>query len=178
MGTVRVARIGKPHGIRGEVTVELFTDSPTLRFAPGNRLGIARQGWTPPPYTQLTVKSARWHKKVLLLTFEECMDRNTAETLRDYYLYAEALDAAEDEDAWYADDLLGFTVHIGTSSSPSIGVVSDLITRDAQDLLVVHLADSHEVLLPFVDEIVPVIDESEMKITITPPPGLLELNQD
>ena len=55
---VRVARIGKPHGIRGEVTVQVFTDDPDARFAPGERL-VVRDG-APGPWAA-TCSSASAH---------------------------------------------------------------------------------------------------------------------
>lgn len=175
---VRIARIGKPHGIRGEVTVEVFTDSPETRFTKGNAFSVRAGDSSAPAFDQLTVEKARWNKNILLLKFEEFSDRNTAESLRNSELYAEPEETSEDEDGWYADDLIGLTVHQDDFDSPIIGEVSDLITGDAQDLLEIRLSDGIEVLLPFVEEIVPEIDEERGAIVITPPPGLLELNQD
>ena len=177
-GHVRVARIGKPHGIRGDVTVEVFTDSPETRFTQGNVFNV-RAGESPSTaFEQLTVEKARWNKNILLLKFEEFSDRNTAESLRNSELYAEPEESTGDEDGWYADDLIGLAVHQDTFNAPAMGEVSNLITGQAQDLLEIRLSDGSEVLLPFVVEIVPEIDEERGAIIITPPPGLLELNQD
>ena len=175
---VRVARIGKPHGIRGEVTVELFTDSPETRFAAGAEFEVDREGKSAPQLSKVTVQGSRWHKNILLVTFNEFADRNTAEALRDYYLYAEPLEALENEDAWYADELIGFAAHESTFKSSPVGEVTDLITGSAQDLLEIKLLDGRKVLVPFVKEIVPEIDKALGAIILTPPPGLLELNQD
>ena len=77
---VQVARVGKPHGIRGEVTVQLFTDAPEERFAPGARLLLE-----PPvalaPGGVVTVRRARWNKAVLVVALEEVADRNGAKAL-------------------------------------------------------------------------------------------------
>lgn len=175
---VRIARVGKPHGIRGEVTVEVFTDSPEKRFTKGNLFSVRVGGCSAPPFDQLTLEKARWNKNILLLKFEEFSDRNTAESLRNSELYAEQEEFSENEDGWYADDLIGLMVHQDGWDTPAIGEVSDLITGEAQDLLEIRLSDGTEVLLPFVEEIVPEIDEERGAIVITPPPGLLELNQD
>ncbi|OAV52180.1 ribosome maturation factor RimM [Enteractinococcus helveticum] len=175
---VRVARIGKPHGIKGEVTVELFTDSPETRFGIRSQLEVDFESKTSPLFSMLTVTGSRWHKNVLLVAFEEFSDRSTAETLRDSYLYAEPISAAQDEDAWYADELVGFTAHEESFEAPPIGKVTNLITGAAQDLLEIQLQEGREVLIPFVNEIVPEIDEERRAVVITPPAGLLELNQD
>jgi len=175
---VRVARIGKPHGIRGEVTVEVFSDSPETRFAEGQELILGGAGETGPDFTELTVAKSRWNKKILLLKFAEFSDRDTAESLRGAELYVAAEDPLKDNEGWYADDLVGLTVHEGSIKAAKVGEVTDLIIRTAQDLLEVRLIDGHIVFIPFVEEIVPEIDEERGAIVITPPPGLLELNQD
>ena len=176
---VRVARIGKPHGIRGEVTVEVFTDSPETRFTPGIQLTVeVSPAATQVAFDHLTVEKARWNKKILLLKFEEFSDRNTAEALRDSELYAPAVNPLDQDEGWYAQDLMGMAVHETSASTSAIGEVTDLITGSAQDLLEITLADGNEVLLPFVEEIVPEIDEVNGVVIITPPPGLLELNQE
>ena len=173
---VRIARIGKPHGIRGEVTVELFTDSPETRFAKDNIFGVHCPHNVTAPYSSLTVEKARWHNKILLLKFVEFSDRNTAEAMRNSHLYAAPEVPNHEDDAWYRDDLIGLTVHQGDFETSSVGEVIDLITGDAQDLLEIRLSDGREVLIPFVEEIVPEIDEEQGAVVITPPPGLLELS--
>ena len=176
--TVRVARIGKPHGIRGEVTVEVFTDSPDTRFAQGNVVDVVSVSKTQSSFSHLTVEKARWNNKILLLKFEEFSDRNTAESLRNYELYAQADDPLDEDEGWYADELIGFSVYKDEITSTKIGEVTDLITGAAQDLLQVQLSDGREVLIPFVEEIVPEIDEDQGAVVISPPAGLLELNQE
>lgn len=175
---VRVARIGKPHGIRGEVTVEIFTDSPETRFIAGNIFTVHSTVKRDVSFASLTIEKARWNKKILLLKFEEFSDRNTAEALRDSELFAPAEDLLDSEEGWYPDDLIGFSVHQEGLSSPKIGQITNLIISSAQDLLEIQLSDGREVLIPFVEEIVPEVDEKRGAIVIIPPPGLLELNQD
>lgn len=175
---VRVARIGKPHGIRGEVTVQVFTDSPESRFREGSSLSIRMPKNSSIYFQTLTIERNRWNKKILVLKFVEVSDRNTAESLRDSELYAEIVHPDENGEGWYADDLVGLAVYEGSLNSPKIGEVTNLITGEAQDLIEIRLSDGREVLVPFVEEIVPVIDEEHGAVVITPPPGLLELNQD
>ena len=74
---VVVGRIGRPHGIRGQVTVEPRTDEPDQRFAAGSRLLIANTD------DVLVVSAMHWHSGRLLLTIEGVDDRNGAEALRD-----------------------------------------------------------------------------------------------
>lgn len=168
---VRLARIGKPHGIRGEVTVQLFTDDPETRFAPGSVLTAQGPAGTP---AALTVTRARWNKQILVVGFEQSPDRNAAEALRGTQLFA-APDAAEEDDQWYEDDLLDLAVEV---DGQRIGTVSGLITGPAQDLLELTLQDGQEpVLVPFVEQIVPEVDTERGVVVLTPPPGLLQLNE-
>lgn len=175
---VRVARIGKPHGIRGEVTVQIFTDSPQTRFVAGSSLKLHFTSGTNAPFTSLTIEEARWNKKILLLKFLELDDRTAAESVRGAELYAVANDPLDDREGWFAHHLLGFAVHVGNLDASQIGTVTNLVVGEAQDLLEIRLATGREVLIPFVQEIVPNVDEELGALVITPPPGLLELNQD
>lgn len=166
---LQVARIGKPHGIRGEVTVQLFTDAPEERFEPGAvfRVDPAAQG-------PLTVSSARWNKEILVLGFEEIADRNAAEVLRGAKLFIESDETADDEDgAWYEHELVGLEARVGDEV---VGKVSALRTMTVQDLLIIERSDGEEILVPFVEEIVPEVDVEGGFVLLTPPEGLLELN--
>jgi 16S rRNA processing protein RimM len=172
---VRVARIGRPHGIRGDVTVQLFTDEPDERFVPGAVLEARRaQGSTGGIDGTLTVTRARWNKDILLVSFEESADRNRAEELRGTELFA-APDADGDGDAWYEEDLVGLAVLV---EGRRVGTVTGLVTGEVQDLLEVELEGGAEALVPFVDEIVPEVDTEAKTVTLTPPPGLLTLNDE
>lgn len=169
---LRVARIGKPHGIRGEVTAQLYTDEPAERLAPGETLirvpgpQTHDQGTTP-----LTVTSQRWNKSICLLGFAEIRDRNAAEALRGTMLYVDvAAEPEDDEEGWYSHELEGMSC-LGADGR-EYGVVLELLTGDAQDLLVVRTAAGQEVMVPFVEEIVPEIDPEARRITLTPPEGL------
>lgn len=161
-----VARLGKPHGIRGEMTVEVRTDDPDERFVEGAVFG------TEPNIGSLTLVRARWHRDRLMLTFEEVPDRNRAEEIRNTLITVDTSDD-DDEDAWYIEDLVDAeVVHAGAV----IGTVSAVTPGAAQDLIHVRLADTgREALIPFVEEIVPVVDLDNNRIEIDPPAGLLDM---
>ena len=174
---VQVARIGKPHGIRGEVTVQLFTDAPEERFAPGARL-LIEPASPLAPQGAVTVRRARWNKSVLVVALEEVPDRNGAETLRGTRLLAEAQDEDPEGEEWYEHELVDLEVRTGPEdgTGPRIGVVTGLRTMPVQDLLEIVLdEDGRGAALPFVEEIVPVVDPEGGFVVVTPPPGLLEL---
>ena len=174
---VQVARIGKPHGIRGEVTVQLFTDAPEERFAPGARL-LLEPASALAPDGVVTVRGARWNKSVLVVALEEVPDRNGAETLRGGRLLADSEDEDAGGDEWYEHELVGLEVRTGPEdgTGPRIAVVTGLRTLPLQDLLEIELDEGgREAALPFVEEIVPVVDPEGGFVVVTPPPGLLEL---
>lgn len=166
---VQVARIGKPHGIRGEVTVLVLTDAPDSRFAVGAEFAAE-----PATAGTLTVRSSRWNKDILLLGFEGVNTRNDAELLRGTTLLFDSEDDGDD-DAWYEHELLNLEVRIGTRK---VGKVTGLRTLPVQDLLIVEDTDGDEVLVPFVDEIVPEVNIEEGYVLLTPPEGLFAVNKE
>ncbi|HEY3535398.1 MAG TPA: ribosome maturation factor RimM [Pedococcus sp.] len=169
-----VARIGKPHGLRGEVTVQLHTDDPQRRFADGAVLATKAAAGSGVP-TQLTVQGTRVHRGIWLLAFEGVPDRTGAESLRGTRLFVDASEGLpeDDDEGWYEDELVGLSV-VSVSGEP-LGTVVALRTGTAQDLLAIRLPDGREALVPFVEAIVPEVDVPGGRVVIDPPPGLLEL---
>lgn len=166
---LQVARIGKPHGIRGEVTVQVLTDAPGDRFVPGTEFVVEPASAGP-----LIVDSARWNKDILLLGFEGIETRNQAETLRGAKLFIETEELDEDDDeGWYEHELVGLEARVG---SQVVGKIAALHTLPVQDLLVVETPDGKEILVPFVEQIVPEVNVAGGFVLMTPPDGLFEVN--
>jgi len=176
---VLVARIGKPHGLRGEVTVQVHTDDPQSRFVPGAVFDTEAAPGTGVP-RRLTLATARKHREIWLLGFAEIPDRTGAESLRGTRLLLDLGAAADDEDAedteegWYEHDLVGLRVEDPAGSV--LGEVTGLVTGAAQDLLEVRLADGREALVPFVEAIVPEVDPDAGRVVVDAPPGLFDLD--
>lgn len=162
---VTVGRIGKPHGIRGEVTVESRTDEPETRFAPGNTL-MRESG------SDLVISRMHWHSGRILIKFLGIDDRNAAETLRGSILQVERdhEQVPEDPSEFYDSNLVGCSVV--TVDKIQVGVVKDVLHLPAQDVLVVWTGET-EVLIPFVDHMVPEVNTESRIIVIDPPDGLL-----
>ncbi|MQA87073.1 MAG: ribosome maturation factor RimM [Streptosporangiales bacterium] len=162
-----VGRVGRPHGIRGELLVEVLTDDPAARFAPGSVLATSRPGVGP-----LTVERTRWHSGRLLVTFAGVTDRSAAEAMGGTQLLVDSADlpAIEDPDEFYDHELVELTVE--TTDGVPVGVVVDVL-HHGQDILVVRSADV-ETLVPFVAAIVPKVDLAAGRLVIDPPPGLLD----
>jgi 16S rRNA processing protein RimM len=165
---VVVARIGRPHGVRGEVSVEVRTDDPEGRLAPGRALLTEPRSAGP-----LTVETARVHSGRLLLTLRGVGDRTAAEQLRGVLLVAD-VDPAErppDPEEFYDHQLVGLTAL--TVSGDLIGQVSDVLHLPGQDVLSITTEGCGEVLVPFVAAIVPTVDLDGSRLLVDPPPGLL-----
>ncbi len=128
-----VGRIGRPHGIRGEVTVEVRTDSPELRFAPGSTVRTDPAGVGP-----LTVESLHWHSGRLLLAFKGVGDRTGAEALRDVRLVIEVAEdeRPEDDEEFYDHQLVGLHVH--TVGGALVGTVAEVLHLPSQDVLAIR----------------------------------------
>ncbi len=176
MTDLTVGRIGRPHGLRGEVTVDIRTDDPRERFAPGASLRT-----DPAARGPLTVASFRVISGLNVVRFTGFDDRNAAETLRGTQLVveAEALPELTDEDEYYDHQLIGLTARLlGPDGGPgeTIGPVTDLLHLPANDVLVVRtgMVASGELLVPFVRAVVPVVDVAAGELLIDPPDGLFE----
>jgi 16S rRNA processing protein RimM len=172
--TVVVGRIGRPHGVRGLVTVEVRTDDPDQRFAPGAVLATE-----PAERGPLTVVDKRWHSGTLLLqvagpTGHVYDVREDVDALRNTLLHVPIADLPEIEepDSYYDHQLVGLTVRL-----PDGSVVGEVtaVRHEAQDLLVVRRSEGGEALVPFVAAIVPTVDVAGGFVVIDPPEGLLDL---
>jgi 16S rRNA processing protein RimM len=175
---LRVCRIGRAQGLKGEVTVQVFTDEPDYRFEPGSVL-YTRDG-----EQEFEVAHSRTFKNRWIIHFEGVDDRDAAEALNGTVLYGEADDPEDmlEEDAWYPKDLVGLEARfadgntLGAPDGQTVGKVVDVI-EGAQYLLKIRLAKPVEgetsTLVPFVDQLVPDIDLEDGYLTLDPPGGLI-----
>lgn len=171
-----IARIGKPHGLLGEVTVQLHTDEPERRLALGTVIDTEATSGTGVPRA-LRVRSTRVHNGVWLVAFEEIPDRTGAESLRGTRLVVDAGDLA-DEDA-PEDDVFGEAELVGLRAvSPTgevLGEVASLEVGTVQDRLGVRLPDGRLARVPFVVALVPEVDVAGGTVVLDLPAGLLDL---
>ncbi len=153
-------RIGRAHGILGEATIEVRTAEPERRFAIGAEV-LTENG-------KLKVASARVHNGILLIGFEGITDRNGIEKLRNTLLYSE-VDINEpgvDEDDYHVQQLIGLKAELEDGSE--FGVITEVLNLPAQDCLAIK-TESGEVLIPFVRQLVPVVDLKAKKVVVIPP---------
>ena len=162
-----VARIGRPHGIKGEATVELFTDQPEARFKVGNQLECDS-----PTHSSLEVTGARIHKGIWLLSFKGIEDRTAIERLRGAQLFAEVeIDAQSDDGSYHVEQLIGLSVR--SEANLKLGTVTDVLNLPGQDLLEVETSRGVR-LIPMVSEFILDIDLAKGEIIVDLPEGLLD----
>jgi 16S rRNA processing protein RimM len=165
-----VGRVIRPHGVHGEVAVDVRTDTPGPRYAVGSVL------WTDPATAgPLTVEASRPHQGRMLVLFRGVADRGAAESLRGVLLCVDSAFLAEpdDPDEFHDHQLVGLRVE--SSAGQQLGEVVRVDHAPASDLLVVRLLDGREGLVPFVRAIVPDVDVAAGRVVVTPPEGLFDL---
>lgn len=170
--TLVVGRIVKPHGIRGEVVVDVRTDSPEERFGSGVVLGVQRQGAR--RAGELTLTDVRPHSGRLLVRIDGVDTREAAEELRGALLTVrtDELEATADPDEFYDYQLEGLrVVH---SAGYDIGVLHEVLHTPGGELLVVRTDTGRELLVPFVSEIVPEVNLDAGRVVVHPPEGLFD----
>lgn len=166
---VTVGRIGRAHGIKGEVGIDVRTDEPDRRFADGAVVVTdAKVSRT------LTVAASRWHSGRLLVKFAEVPDRTAAEQLRNLFVQSEVDDdeRPEDPDEFYDRDLIGLAVR--TTDGTEVGEVVDVVHLPAQDLLEIRRTAGNVVMVPLVEELVPEINVDKQYVVVADRPGLLD----
>lgn len=169
----------KAHGVGGEVVVEIRTDDPAARFAPGNTLRTRRsRGGGEGSYV---VDQAREHGGRLLVRLAGVTDRDTADALRGslFVVDSDELPPIDEPDTYYDHQLEGLQVR--TTAGDDVGVVAEVLHTAAGELLAVRRAtddaggEGREVLVPFVSAIVTSVSLDDRMIEIDPPEGLLDL---
>ncbi|BBX03365.1 ribosome maturation factor RimM [Mycolicibacterium moriokaense] len=166
-----VGRVVKAHGITGEVVVDVRTDDPDTRFAPGASLRGRARGGTE---RRFVVESARPHGGRLLVRLDGVADRDGADALRGtlFVVDTSELPPIDDPDEFYDHQLEGLQVR--TTDGAAVGTVAEVLHTAAGELLSVRTGE-REVLVPFVEAIVTSVSLADQVIEIDPPDGLLEL---
>ncbi len=165
-----IGQIVRPHGIRGEVVVEVTTDDPAARFVAGAELVT-----DPAAAGPLAIEAVRPHQGRLIVAFDGVPDRDGAEALRGVKLCVDSADLAPpaDPDEFHDFQLVGLAAV--AASGEAVGEVVGVEHGPAADLLVVRLGDGRRALVPFVKAIVPAVDLAAGRVVLDPPPGLLDL---
>jgi len=169
-GYLAIGRIIAPHGIRGEVKVEVLTDFPE-RFKPGAHVFLGA-GTEDPEARPAKIVAARPHKGGFLVKLDIVPDRNAAELVRNRYLLIPAADAMPlGEHENYLHDLMGLQVE--TTDGQQLGELREVLFTNANDVYVVR-GPAGEVLLPALRDVVLQVDLSTRRMVVALPEGLLD----
>jgi len=187
---LEIGRIVAPQGLNGELRVYPDTDFPERFLEPGDRW-LLKPGQTAPESVQLVSGRYLAGKGLYVIKLEGVNYRDQAEALREARLMIPASDRlALEPDEFHVADLVGLTVRLQATGT-DIGTVVDIYSA-GNDLLAIRLfaepsppvaespsakkrkvAKPAPILVPFVHEIVPVVDLTAGYVEINPPPGLL-----
>lgn len=157
-------KVRRPHGVRGEMVVELHTDFPE-RLRPPKVVYLGEK------HTRMVVTSHRLHNEGVLLGFEGITTPEQAGRYRNQYLYVTASDAEElPEGEYYFHELLNLKVIDDTGKI--LGVLTEIVETGANDVYVVTDALGAEILLPAIPEVIQEVDLDAKLMKIHLLPGL------
>jgi 16S rRNA processing protein RimM len=156
-GTERleIGRIGKAHGLRGEVVVDAISNRDE-RFLPGSVLYLSGAA--------TAIATSRRHQNRWLVRFEGIEDRSAAEALRGIVVTGDALESLPENEVW-VHELIGLSV--SDRAGTDLGTVVAVEANPAHDILVTE----EGVLIP----IVFVVERNAGRIVVDLPEGLLQL---
>jgi 16S rRNA processing protein RimM len=165
---VVVGRLGRPHGVHGEISVEVRTDDPENRFAIGAKITVKENN------QKLTIAATRWHLSRLLIKFEEIQDRTEVDAVRGKLLVVEVDPTAATlgNNEFYEFQLIDLEVF--NQNNEKLGTVKEVLPGNAQALIVVKTPENKEVMVPFVNQLVPEVDIKNKRIVMNPPSGLFD----
>lgn len=164
-----IAVIGKAHGLRGEVSLDLRTDVPESRFVVGQALTTEPAAAGPLTISRIRENRGRW-----FLTFNQAGDRTAAEQLRGVKLVVTQAESDE-ENAWYEHELAGLEARL--EDGTVVGKILGLEYLPAQDALILKETNGTRTLVPFLERFVPTVDVAGGFVVLTPPGGLLSIDE-
>lgn len=160
-----VGKLGRPHGIRGEIVMDVYTDFPE-RLQSGVTILVG------PRYQQLTIIKRRPHSRGMLLSFDGYQTREEVAELRNLLVYVRTADRPVlEEGEYYHHQLLGLKV-IDEAGKP-LGTVKRIHETGANDVYVVKAESGAELMIPAIDSVILDIDLELGQIQVHLLPGLL-----
>lgn len=170
---LRVGRLVKAHGLKGALKLELYTDNPERRFVPGAAFTLQVPEASPWHGKEIVVREYRVMNGNPVVFFEDVDDRNAAESLVRAILWMDQDEDETEDNAWFDHQLVGLDV---VRDETVVGRVVRVEHLPAQDLLIVKpsTGGTDEVMVPFVEAIVPTVDVAAGRVIVTPPAGLFE----
>jgi len=164
-GWIAVGRVGRAHGVRGEVAVLPLSEVPS-RFEPGSRLFVGETG-----DRSLTVAASRPHQHRVLVRFAEIADREAASALSGAYLFVpRGSSPSLPEGSYWPHQLEGCEVR--TTSGRVLGEIREIVRTPANDVWATAGPDGAEVLIPALRDVVESVDVEARRVVVRDIPGL------
>jgi len=161
-----VGKFRRPHGIRGEILLYVWTDSPEY-LVPGMEVYVGEE------HKPVHIRSVRWHHEDLLISFNEYHVREDVGVLRNQVLTVLARELPSlDQGEYYLHQLIGMQV-MDDEKGTHLGVVEEIIETGANDVYVVRQNNGHELLLPAIDPVILDIDLDQNSMRVHLLPGLV-----
>lgn len=160
-----VGKLGRPHGVRGEILMQVITDFPE-RLQPGVTVFVGQQ------HQPELIRSRRIHGQGLLLTFDGYTTPETVGALRNALVYVPTSDRPPlPQGEYYHHQLLG--LHVVNEDGRELGRVHEILSTAAHDIYVVRGESGPEILLPAIDEVILEIDPESGLLRVHLLPGLI-----
>ena len=155
-----IGKIVAPHGVRGDIRILPLTEKPDLFL---DLEYLLLEGGK-----KLTVKNARFQKRMILVTTKEITSMNEAELLRDKNIYIKAEDLPElEDDEFYVADLVGIPVY--DLESKQIGTFKDSLSTGSNDVYIIAVPGAKDILVPALKEYFKEINLAEKRIVVKLP---------
>ena len=162
-----IGLLRRPHGVRGEIMLEIQTDHPE-QFSAGATFYVGKE------HLPLTIATKRQHNKGFLLSFEGINDRDEVGLLRNHHVYANIADLPSlSEGKFYDHQLLGLKV-IEEETHEVLGELKEIIKTGANDVYLVRDESGREILLPAIPEVILEIELADRQMSVFLLPGLVE----
>jgi 16S rRNA processing protein RimM len=161
-----VGRLRRPHGIRGEILMSVWTGFPE-RLEPGDEVYVGDD------HKPVHIRSVRWHRDAILISFDEYQVREDVGVLRNQVLMVRTDDLPPlDEGELYLHQVIGMTV-IDNAKDSFLGTITEIIETGANDVYIVRNEHGFELLIPAIDSVILDIniETNEMRVHLLP--GLL-----
>ena len=160
-----VGKLRRPHGVQGEIVMEVLTDFPE-RLRAGDTLYIGHE------YSPMQLKNIRSQNRGMLVTFQGCSTPEAAGELRNQFVYVPAVGRpALPEGEYYHHQIIGLKVL--TQQGELLGTIIEILETGANDVFVIRPSNGREILIPDTDEVILQIDLDKGQMIIHLLPGLL-----
>lgn len=160
-----IGQLGKPHGVRGEIILNVLTDFPE-RLRSGKVVYVGKE------YSPIHIQTARVHGQKMLVLFENVTNREQADELRNQMVFVRTADIPPlPEGEYYQHQLIG--LKIISEHEQDLGLLEEILETGANDVYLIRMPDGNELLLPAIDEVIQEIDMKKGSIRVHVLPGLL-----